>query len=165
MKLNVFFALIILLVSSCKQETKVESEVNVPTIETTVDVEEVVSDTHDIEEVNTTELLNQITSGKLDFQFYVSITEPFWTFYFLEDKAVLYGMDNLLKYYQFDQPFDASKDSQTIVITNGDEERIFVINRGEGSDGMSDIVYPYDVTLDNEWHGGGATEYMKESYE
>ena len=107
-------------------------------------------------------LLRQVEREEVPFDFYASFTEPFWTLYFIGDKVLFNHMDEDPDFYQLNQPFDPEQDAQTLKFSSGKRHWEVLIEKGEGSDGMSDITYPYKVIMNDEFHGGGGVEFQKE---
>ena len=164
MKSSVFTLFLLILFASCNSTPKEDATDNNVANE---QVEERVEEKEEERIVTPSDLdaiLEKIIKGEQSFQFYAVITEPFWSFYFLEEGVLFNGMDQEPILLQNDSVFDPSKSEQTIFLKGKDVKHIIHIKKEEGSDGMSDIVYPYSITIDNEWHGGGAEEFVKEVY-
>ena len=118
-----------------------------------------------IEEVNTDDaeaLLAQIQQELVTFDFYASFTEPFWTFYLVGDQVLVNLMDDEPSLHQLDKPFDSRAEKQTVNFTKGDKKWTLNIEYKEGSDGMSEINYPYYVIVNDSFYGGGSTEFLHE---
>jgi len=110
-------------------------------------------------------ILSELREGSRPFDFYATFTEPFWTLYFWNDVVYFDHMEeDSPDIYIFDKPFDPHAEFQSISIENEDKIWMLTIRKGEGSDGMSEIKYPYEVSLDSNFFGGGGTEFMKEEY-
>lgn len=108
-------------------------------------------------------LLKQIEKGEIPFDFYAMFTEPFWTVYFIDNKVIFNHMEDGPDIYFSDQFFDSNKDSQRIRFSSGEKDWTLIIEKGEGSDGMSEVVYPYKVIMNETFHGGGGEEFCKEN--
>lgn len=107
-------------------------------------------------------LLNQLQREEIEFDFYASFTEPFWTFYFIDDQVLINQMDENPKIYKLNHEFDPSKATQKLLFSGSDQKWEIVIEKGEGSDGMSEIIYPYHVIANGDHYGGGGTVFAKE---
>jgi uncharacterized membrane protein len=118
-----------------------------------------------IEEVNTDDaeaLLAQVQQGLVEFDFYASFTEPFWTFYLIDNQVLFNLMDDVPSIHQLDKSFDAMAEKQMVSFTKGDKKWTLSVEHKEGSDGMSEISYPYYVVVNNTYYGGGNTKLLKE---
>lgn len=132
---------------------------------TTDDVEEVDPEVRipvEMSEVERIQLLKDFHSGKRKFDFYASFTEPFWTFYFFENQVMFVSAESdVPDVTTLEYPFSDKEDTQALRFFMNGEYWVVEISKGEGSDGMSDINYPYIVKLDM-LEGGGAINYRKE---
>lgn len=109
------------------------------------------------------QLLSDFQTGKQSFDFYAVFTEPFWMFYFFENNVLFIGIDMegpLLLPLEY--PFNPNARSQILRFSMfGDLWELQVSNE-VGSEGMSDIEYPYSVKY-NDLVGAGSTEPMRGS--
>jgi len=174
MKISAFFLLLILGLTACKQSTPAEeSQEPINTaqpaeeVEMLAEVPTISDESNDVIEQgqNPKELLIQLQNSKADFDFYASFTEPFWTLYFIGDQVIFdHSEEDTPDFYTIDQRFNPNADRQTIRLSNEDKNWEVVIEKGEGSDGMSEIIYPYNVIMDSSLYGGGGTEFAHENY-
>ena len=116
-------------------------------------------ETSNQEEINPKILVEQFEKGERQFDFYASFTEPFWTLYFIGNRVIFNQMDEDPHLYFSDSFFDSNENTQRIRFSNGDKDWTVIIEKGEGSDGMSDIIYPYSVIMNEKFQGGGGEEY------
>ncbi|GAB5416640.1 MAG: hypothetical protein Crog4KO_21280 [Crocinitomicaceae bacterium] len=137
-----------------KENTNTESE------EELVPEEKIGADLTDSEKV---QLLADFQSGKRNFDFYASFTEPFWTFYFVGNQVMFVSMDSEVPdVVPLEYPFTDQEESQVLrFLLNSTLWELEVIKE-EGSDGMSDLSYPYSVKC-GIYEGGGGTNYVKEN--
>lgn len=110
------------------------------------------------------DLMDQLHMREGEFDFYASFTEPFWTFYIKGDQLLWEDFDQGHNLYEIDNRFDPSASEQTIVYSNGKIRGELLIKKEEGSDGMSEITYPYSVVWNDSHYGGGATEFQEEKH-
>jgi len=110
-------------------------------------------------------LLEQIHNNTVDFDFYASFTEPFWTLYFIDNDVVFNSAEDGPEIFELYNRFDPTKKQQLLTFSKDGEDWDVQITKGSGSDGMSEINYPYAVVLNENFHGGGGEEYAKESPE
>jgi uncharacterized membrane protein len=172
MKIRVFFLLLILGLTACKQSTPAEEQQEPTDVSQSIEEVETLEETTIQDEVsevieqgqNPKELLIQLQNSKADFDFYASFTEPFWSLYFVGDRVIFDSSDEDPDFYSIDQRFNPNSSRQTIRLSNEDKTWEVVIEKGEGSDGMSDIIYPYNVIMDSTFYGGGGTEFVHEDY-
>ena len=104
------------------------------------------------------EMLKAIQGGDLKFDFYASFTEPFWTVYIVKNKVLLYGSESPAELHKLVKPFDPNKEAQTLYYDRVGGSTSLHITKEPGSDGMSDISYPYNVVWQKTYWGGGATK-------
>ena len=107
-------------------------------------------------------LLEEIEDGSKRFDFYASFTEPFWTIYIWNDIVIFNHLDGPPDLYETNRLFDPQADEQTFFFSNADKEWKMIISKKPGSDGMSDINYPYSVLLNDQFYGGGGRQFQKE---
>lgn len=112
--------------------------------------------------LNSMTMLEEIEDGSKKFEFYASFTEPFWNVYIWRDIVVFNHLDGPPDLYETNRLFDPEAEEQTIYFQNEEREWKMVIKKKPGSDGMSNITYPYSVVLGDNFHGGGGKEYQKE---
>lgn len=106
-------------------------------------------------------LLLDFQSGNKNFDFYAVFTEPFWTFYFFGNEALIITMDaEVPDVVPLEYPFSENEDAQALSFMLNGEFWQFQVTKETGSDGMSEIEYPYTVKLDL-LEGGGATKLMR----
>lgn len=108
------------------------------------------------------QLLDEFQTGARRFDFYASFTEPFWTFYFFGNQVLFESMGSVVpQVVPLEYPFSDRSEEQTMrFMLNGQFWELEVI-KGKGSDGMSELVYPY-IVKDEFMEGGGGTSYVKE---
>lgn len=152
MKAIVFFFGISLLFFSCTSEHEQQLEVDEVHNEVQKD-QELVKSFESAEEMKAA-----LQSNELDFDFYASFTEPFFTIYVVGQQALIVRMDEEDELFELLTSFNPRSQEQEILIG----ELNCKITKGKGSDGMSDIHYPYVVEY-GEFTGGGATERMREN--
>ncbi|XOV66810.1 MAG: hypothetical protein ACFHU9_14385 [Fluviicola sp.] len=132
--------------------------------EETVEAEEVIKwyegeEPTDLEKL---QLLASFHSGERKFDFYAVFTEPFWTFYFFGNEVLFNAADfDVPEVLPIEYPFSDKMDEQALSFMRNGEFWQFKVVRKAGSDGMSELEYPYTVKLDM-LEGGGATEFVKE---
>lgn len=97
------------------------------------------------------------------FDFYAVFTEPFMTVYLKDDLAIFERADAPLAVYRCQPQFDTEAKKQEITFGNDSIQWKLDIIYGSGSDGMSEIDYPYSVILNNECYGGGAESFQNEN--
>ncbi len=106
------------------------------------------------------QMLKAFNSGETKFDFYASFTEPFWTFYFFGNEVLFNAADfEVPEVWTLEYPFTDDEDEQALSFMRNGEFWQFKVKKEPGSDGMSDIEYPYSVKLDS-FEGGGATEFI-----
>lgn len=96
------------------------------------------------------------------FDFYAVFTEPFWSIYIKEDIIYFQGSEDPLELFEASALFDPEAESQIIYFEKNKENWALRIEKGEGSDGMSEITYPYKAILNNNFHGGGGRSRARE---
>lgn len=107
------------------------------------------------------QLMLDFRSGEKDFDFYAVFTEPFWHFYFFGNQVLIFTFESEIpEVVPLEYPFSDKEEEQALSFMLDGQFWQFKIRKEEGSDGMSEIVYPYSVKL-NELEGGGATEMMR----
>lgn len=125
-------------------------------------IEEVNEDeTIEVEEVSAFESAEEmkmaIERGNVKYDFYANFTEPFFTIYIVDRQALVVRMDGVDEMYEILMGFNPTAGKQEIIIG----EVTAKILKEKGSDGMSDLNYPYSVEY-GEFVGGGATERVLE---
>jgi uncharacterized membrane protein len=108
------------------------------------------------------QLLLDFQTGKESFDFYGVFTEPFWTFYFFDNYVLFIGIDMegpLL--FPLEYPFNPDAKLQTLKFSMFGDLWELQVSKEVGSDGMSEINYPYSVKY-KDLVGAGATEPMQE---
>jgi len=113
-------------------------------------------------ELEKLQLLSSFNSGEMKFDFYCVFTEPFWSFYFFGNEVLFNAADfEAPEVLTLEYPFSSEEDEQALsFIRNGELWQLKVV-KGMGSDGMSDLQYPYSVKLEL-MEGGGGTDFVKE---
>ncbi|MFT5858378.1 MAG: putative membrane protein, partial [Flavobacteriaceae bacterium] len=106
-------------------------------------------------------LLDQIHNSVVSFDFYASFTEPFRTIYFIDTLVLINSADDGPMIYTAATSFDPALPSQTLTFLMDGVNWDALITQGLGSDGMSEIEYPYAVILNSNFHGGGGEEYVQ----
>jgi uncharacterized membrane protein len=108
------------------------------------------------------QLLSIFNSGEKKFDFYAVFTEPFWSFYFFGNQVLFNAADfEVPEVLTLEYPFSDKEDEQSLsFMRNGEFWQLNVIKEA-GSDGMSDLEYPYSVKLDL-MEGGGGTSFVRE---
>jgi len=106
-------------------------------------------------------ILIEFQTGQRSFDFYAVFTEPFWTVYFFGHHALFTAMDwEYPQLLPLEYPFNPDTyEEQTLRFALSGELWELRVKREEGSDGMSEISYPYSVEYDM-IKGGGATKLM-----
>lgn len=109
------------------------------------------------------QILDEFQTGQRSFDFYAVFTEPFWTVYFFGHHALFMAMDwETPQLLPLEYPFNPDTfEEQTLRFAMNGELWEVNVKRERGSDGMSEISYPYSVEYDM-LTGGGATKLMKE---
>lgn len=107
------------------------------------------------------QLLSEFSSGKKNFDFYAVFTEPFWAFYFFGNEVMFHAADfEVPEVWPLEYPFTDDEAEQALSFMRNGEFWQLKVTKEVGSDGMSNIDYPYSVKLDL-LEGGGNTELMK----
>lgn len=115
------------------------------------------------DKVDAVTILDDLEKGKQKFDFYANFTEPFFTIYMFEDIIVMNRADQEKPdLFEANCFFNINGKSQKIIFNYGEEEHTLLIRKEDGSDGMSPIIYPYSVTLDGNFVGGGGRKFQKE---
>ncbi len=115
-----------------------------------------------LSDVEKMQLLADIQSGKRNFDFYACFTEPFWTFYFVGNQVMFVSMDTEVpEIVPLEYPFTDQEETQVLRFLLNSTLWEVEVTKGEGSDGMSEISYPYQIRC-GIYEGGGATSYVKE---
>ncbi len=108
------------------------------------------------------QLLVQLQNRKIEFDFYASFTEPFWTIYLIGEQILFNQADSDPAIYPLDGVFDSTQIEQKLSFTDANSLRKLLIIKDGGSDGMSELKYPYSVVMDGNFHGGGDVDYVHE---
>lgn len=161
----VFIALLV--VTACGETTEEQDEVEevITTEDQIVEDSVETTDATNLEDIDPKELAKAFSNGEEKFDFYAVFTEPFWAIYIIKDVVVFDRADGPTEAYHASAPFNADAETQEISFSKDDQKWILKIEASEGSDGMSDIKYPYSVSLNDEYHGGGATKFQNENYD
>lgn len=116
----------------------------------------------ELTDVEKLQLLQDFQSEKRKFDFYASFTEPFWTFYFFGNQVMFVSMDSEVpQIVPLEYPFSEKSEQQNLKFKLNDQLMELEVIKQEGSDGMSEMRYPYTVKLEM-IEGGGSTFYPKE---
>lgn len=108
------------------------------------------------------QLLDEFQSGARRFDFYASFTEPFWTFYFFGNQVLFESMGSVVpQVIPLEYPFSDRSDEQTMRFMLFDQLWELEVIRGDGSDGMSELIYPY-IVKGELMEGGGGTSFVNE---
>ena len=108
------------------------------------------------------QLLTSFNSGERKFDFYAVFTEPFWTFYFFGNEVLFNAADfDVPEVLTLEYPFSNKEEEQALSFMRNGEFWQLKVTKESGSDGMSDLEYPYSVKLDL-MEGGGGTTFVKE---
>lgn len=108
------------------------------------------------------QLLQKFNSGAIKFDFYAVFTEPFWSFYFFGNQVLFNAADfEVPEVWTLEYPFSDKEDEQALNFMRNGEFWQLKVKKEPGSDGMSDLEYPYSVKLDL-MEGGGGTDFVKE---
>ncbi|MCR9172355.1 MAG: hypothetical protein NXI10_07695 [bacterium] len=107
-------------------------------------------------------LLSDFMSGKRDFDFYAVFTEPFWNFFFFGNQVLFHAADfEVPEVWPLEYPFTDDENEQALSFMRNGEFWQMKVTKEPGTDGMSNIEYPYSVKMDL-FEGGGATSLVKE---
>lgn len=108
------------------------------------------------------QLLSSFNSGERKFDFYAVFTEPFWSFYFFGNEVLFNAADfEAPEVLTLEYPFSDKENEQALSFMRNGEFWQLKVTKEPGSDGMSDMEYPYSVKLDL-MEGGGGTTFVKE---
>ena len=100
---------------------------------------------------NAEEIFEDIKNNKIKVIFHGMGTEPFWDVFIIEN-GVVYGNESTeeYEYFKYEGMFDKNKYSQVFKLKRNDGELINLqIIKKTSSDGMSEIKYPYTVTIND----------------
>ena len=107
------------------------------------------------------QLMIDFQSGEKGFDFYAVFTEPFWHLYFFGNEVLVYTFESEIpEVVPLEYPFSDSEEEQALSFMLDGQFWQLKVKKEEGSDGMSEITYPYSVKLD-QLEGGGATKMMR----
>lgn len=107
-------------------------------------------------------LFEAFQTGKQTFDFYAVFTEPFWIFYFKGGQVLVQSLDmEIPQIASLESTFNPEEDEQILNVVLKDQVMKFKVVKGKGSDGMSDVLYPYSVQWEG-LYGAGATALLKE---
>jgi uncharacterized membrane protein len=110
------------------------------------------------------QLLSAFNSGEKKFDFYAVFTEPFWTFYFFGNEVLFNSAEfDVPEVLPLEYPFSDKEEEQALSFMRNGEFWQFKVKKESGSDGMSELEYPYSVALDL-LQGAGSTSMMSGEY-
>lgn len=109
------------------------------------------------------QLFLELQSGARPFDFYAVFTEPFWTIYFFGNRVLFMTSEwDVPELVPLEYPFNPdTQEVQKLRFFLFDDLWEMKVTKGKGSDGMSEISYPYMVEY-GELRGAGATKRMHE---
>ncbi len=164
-KLPLILALLLFGCTANEQIDQENDRIQSKTLENTQDSIQL-NETESLSEIlqlDPNDVLEELRNGEREFDFYAAFTEPFWTIYFIDEDVVFDHAWEAPEFYKLNREFDPAKDKQSLTFSNGEKQWEILIEKGEGSDGMSEISYPYSVKLNNELYGGGGKELCRET--